>query len=79
MKEVIRLPGLSYKMHVPVELTHRLTSEYGWKKITTEENSNFYNKLVYMGNCYIDGDIFIGYNDDMIFTLKGHLNSGFYE
>ena len=44
----------------------------GWAKIGEGEfNSIYYEKVVYLGNCIIDGDMFACYREDAIIILKG--------
>jgi len=61
-----------------IEFTHYLNGKEGWKK----SNSNFdeYSKVVYLGKCDIDGDMFAGYfkQAETIVIYKGNLNDGTY-
>lgn len=75
MKEVIRIDGKT-ESEKPVELTHVLTSNLGWRG--TVFHSCVFEKIVYLGNCQYDGDMFACYIDGVISVYKGHLNSGKY-
>jgi hypothetical protein len=60
----------------PVEFTHALEGA-GWAELTLKPFQ--YEKVVYLGKCVIDGDMFAGYYfNGSINILKGHLNSGRY-
>jgi hypothetical protein len=76
MREVIRIEeGNSSKK---LELTHLLSEDSGWIKY--EQESFNYDKIVYLGRCNIDGDMFaVYYQTGMIGICKGHVNSGRYE
>jgi hypothetical protein len=60
----------------PIEFTHLLTGGRGWTPI--EVKPNVYKKIVYLGKCCVDGDMFAAYSDNTIRIFKGHLNSGRY-
>lgn len=75
MKEVIRIDG-TQQNDKPVEFTHFLDVEEGWEGANCKP-SDFY-KVVYLGNCSLDGDMFAGYKNGAIIIFKGHLNSGNY-
>jgi len=79
MKEVIRIPGVSEteKEEKRVEFTHFLRVTKGWEK--SGSNPEEYDKIIYLGNCSCDGDMFVAYSDTgYIQIYKGHLNSGKY-
>jgi hypothetical protein len=60
--------------------THYLNGNVkgGWIKIEGQEfNSVKYEKVIYLGNCIIDGDMFACYKDDAIMILKGLKGSEF--
>jgi hypothetical protein len=59
-----------------VEFTHVLGIVNGWCECTCK--SSFYDKIVYLGKCPIDGDMFATYTCDMITIYKGNLNNGTY-
>ena len=60
-----------------VEFTHCLGSINGW--ITSTPKPSYFNKVVYLGKCSIDGDMFACYSEDVnIGIYKGFLNSGNY-
>tara|TARA_R110002051_G_scaffold308116_1_gene379519 strand:+ start:17381 stop:17614 length:234 start_codon:yes stop_codon:yes gene_type:complete len=77
MKEVIRIPQQKVKEEKPVEFTHSLNTECGWRK--TGYTPNDYENIIYLGKCKVDGDMFAAhFNAGIISILKGHLNSGKY-
>ena len=76
MKKVIYINEQVDKDDKPVEFTHRLCEERGWKKCTLEPID--YEKVVYLGKCKYDGDMFAAYSVGHISIYKGHLNSGKY-
>lgn len=59
----------------PVEFTHILDSS-GWGTVDAEYLK--YDRIVYLGECIGDGDMFAAYSDGLILIYKGHLNSGKY-
>jgi len=75
MREVIRIDGQVQEDEKPVEITHWQESG-GWKKITSLPKE--IDRMVYLGNCVCDGDMFASYNLGYINIYKGHLNSGKY-
>lgn len=75
MREVIRVNKVE-KKEKPVEFTACFSGYEGWLKSTT--NPDEYEKVVYLGNCSVDGDMFACYNGKSIDIYKGHLNSGKY-
>jgi hypothetical protein len=66
----------------PVEFTHYMSIRRGW--IETVEQTDNYVKIVYLGRCDYDGDMFAAYSSDSdypqitISIFKGHLNSAKY-
>lgn len=63
----------------PVVLTHQKTS--GWQSISSGESSQYLidsNKVVYLGRCSQDGDMFAVYYCGLILIFKGYINSGMY-
>jgi len=75
MKEVIRIPDNKTEEDKPVEVTHYLDSDFGWTKTDSIDNPD---KVVYLGRCKNDGDMFAAYERGYIVIYKGHLNSGKY-
>lgn len=76
MREVIRIDGKK-ESEKPVELTHVLTACYaGW--VEGSAITSVFEKIVYLGNCQEDGDMFACYIGGSIHIYKGHLNSGKY-
>ena len=62
-----------------IELTHRKT--HGWVGIQKSVSNRYLNsatKVVYLGRCDEDGDMFAVYAYGYIMVFKGHLNSGKY-
>jgi hypothetical protein len=77
MKEVIRIGEVVQESEKPVEFTHYQSSTYGWG-VTNKKPSEF-NKIVVLGKCTQDGDMFAGYGiNGTINIYKGYLNSGKY-
>lgn len=60
----------------PIEFTYYLDTNSGWYK--TDENPSSYDKIVYLGKCKTDGDMFACYASGNITIYKGHLNDGVY-
>jgi hypothetical protein len=77
MKEVIRIGEVVQESVKPVEFTHLQVSDEGWD---LSGNRPFdYNKVVFLGKCKSDGDMFACYNPSgLIEIYKGYLNSGKY-
>lgn len=75
-KEVIRIQGDKKEIKKPVEFTHYLNHSNGWEETGIKPSS--YNRMVYLGRCDIDGDMFAAYEEGCISIFKGHLNSGRY-
>ena len=79
MREVIRVDQIGKeKVENGVEFTHLLDSYKGWADILPDFIDEYTNKIVYLGKCAADGDMFAIYYDDYIQIVKGHLNSGKY-
>lgn len=55
--------------------TYILNSDTGWGKV--EDAPDFYDKVVYLGNCKYDGDMFACYKDNTIDICKGVVGSEF--
>ena len=75
MRDVIRIDGQVKEDEKPVEITHWQGSG-GWKKITYLTKK--IDRIVYLGNCVREGDMFAAYSLGYIVIYKGHLNSGKY-
>ena len=61
----------------PVEFTHYLNISTGWETASYKPSEQ--KKIIYLGNCCVDGDMFAAYRSNgEIFIYKGHLNSGRY-
>ena len=74
MEEVIRINEENEKT---VEFTHYLHGTKGWCKSSACPED--YNRVVYLGMCHSDGDMFACYLEKTIIIQKGHLNSGKYQ
>jgi len=75
MKEVIRVIEKD-KEDEPVEFTHHIDNYKGWQE--TNGLPEEFKKVVYLGRCEGDGDMFAAYENGSIVIFKGHLNSGKY-
>ena len=75
MREVIRIDGQVKEDEKLLELTH-FQGTSGWEKIAYFPKG--IKRLVYLGNCIREGDMFASYNSSYIIIYKGHLNSGKY-
>ena len=76
MRQVIYINQPEQKEEKPVEFTHILSVSDGWEKSFL--NPNDFDKIVYLGKCVIDGDMFATYVKGSIGIHKGHINSGKY-
>lgn len=75
MREVIRLDAAEMAQEKPVQLLYIANGLSGWEDLSDGFTIRF-DKLVYLGHCQYDGDMFAGYNGREIAIYKGHLNSG---
>lgn len=75
MREVIYIDP-QIKEEKPVEFTHYFEEGKGWAVAIIRPSE--YEKIVYLGNCMFNGDMFAVYVDGHIAIYKGHLNSGRY-
>jgi len=57
------------------QLTH-IKSNNGWEKYTP--SSRLIDRVVYLGNCCYDGDMFAIYYNGIISFCKGDLNNGIF-
>ncbi len=77
MKKVIFIEQPKEETKKPVEFTQMLSINSGW--IKTGSKPKEHQRVVYLGNCKLDGDMFAAYHDGgCIEIYKGHLNSGEY-
>lgn len=76
MREVIRIDESKQETEKPVEFTHFLSSSNNW--LTTNSIPSEFEKVVYLGSCKFDGDMFAAYVSGTIGIYKGRLNSGKY-
>jgi hypothetical protein len=76
MKEVIRIGEVVQESEKLVEFTHYQDINDGWCESSVDPHK--LNKIVFLGKCSTDGDMFAGYGigDGSIMIYKGHLNSG---
>lgn len=58
-----------------VEFTHEFNTD-GYS--TTSDVPTDFDKVVYLGRCNTDGDMFATYTNGCIYLYKGHLNNGTY-
>ena len=78
MKNVIIIPEITGKEKESkgVEFTHVLSGGSGWSEEKIRKLSET-EKIVYLGKCRVDGDMFAVYTLTNIITIyKGHLNNG---
>ena len=77
MKEVIRIGEVVQESEKAVEFTHYQSGTKGWCESITQPSK--FNKVVFLGECCYDGDMFAAYSTSGAITIyKGHLNSGKY-
>lgn len=79
MKNAILIPTTNSINEKEIELTARKKTD-GWKLLLDKGKSYLSRakKVVYLGKCEQDGDMFAVYQDDFIRIFRGHLNSGKY-
>jgi len=77
MRKVIMIGEEPKEESKGVEFTHWLSGEKGWQ-VTSKEIIADWDKLVYLGKCDTDGDMFVGYINSQIHIYKGNLNNGNY-
>lgn len=77
MKNVIHLPKETAQEEniIPVQLTH-VKGNKGWSMTSGQYGP--VDKIVYLGHCKEDGDMFALYRNGYIHFYKGMLNSGKY-
>lgn len=77
MRKAIIIGKESKKESKGIEFTHYLSISSGWTGIN-QKMPNL-NKVVYLGKCDADGDMFAGYfTSGSITVYKGFLNDGTY-
>lgn len=76
MKKVIFIEQPKEETKKPVEFTHYLDGAKGF--VGNLKGPKDFTKIVYLGKCNIDGDMFAAYIGGDICLYKGHLNSGEY-
>lgn len=77
MKQVLLVSDLEKAEKKPVEFTHYLNPHgRGWEPTIAKPND--FPKVVYLGYCNEDGDMFATLGDGFIRIFKGHLNDGVY-
>jgi len=77
MKSVIYIEPAEVYGEKPVELTDFFDADNGW--VTTDSTPSGCDKVLYLGKCNFDGDMFVTFTEGYINIYKGHLNSGKYE
>lgn len=77
MKEVIRIQDNKVQDNKPVEFTHILLQR-GWYETGIVPSDC--DKVVYLGKCSLEGDMFACYpkSGKTIHIFKGNINSGKY-
>lgn len=60
----------------PIEFTYYLATMGVWER--TEDSPLVFDKIVYLGKCNFNGDMFASYKEGYITIYKGHLNDGVY-
>jgi len=60
----------------PIEFTRYLNVGVGWTGAIKDPSE--FGKIVYLGECSVDGDMFAAYLGTAIYIYKGHLNDGVY-
>ena len=79
MKKAIRIDEPKSEDKKPIEFTHCLFTGSGWDTASLSSNYDDIKKIVYLGSCSSDGDMFAVYFDGgHISIYRGHLNSGEY-
>lgn len=79
MKQVIFIDQPKEQEGKPVEFTHTFDIDEGWCESSIKPSDSEIVKVVYLGNCKLDGDMFAAYHKfGSILIFKGHLNSGKY-
>lgn len=81
MRKVIAIPNEEEqsKKVAHLKLTHR--KKNGWVKISQNQETKYKqgcDKIVHLGFCEQDGDMFAVYFSGYIMIFKGELNSGVY-
>jgi len=76
MKKVIMIGEEPKEESKDVEFTHYLSTGEGFRE-DNDKPSN-YEKIVYLGRCDEDGDMFAAYDRGSIYIYKGNLNNGTY-
>jgi hypothetical protein len=77
MTKIFSLPQLlrdDTQPQRPIEFTYELTPSAGWTVTTAKPDR--YARVVYLGECSIDGDMFAAYEGGDISIFKGHYNDG---
>ena len=82
MKKALRVSDLiqtEISKSKGIEFTHELISNSGyWSTCDTPQHPNI-DRIVYLGYCQKDGDMFAVYSQESYITIyKGHLNDGTY-
>lgn len=78
MKKAILVQGAEPpKRQKEIELTHNWSTD-GWDELSNKKVPKNCEKVVYLGNCSEDGDMFAVYQYGFILICKGRFNSGTY-
>ena len=79
MNKVIRVDEIvngGKTLNNPLKYTHLFGAMEGWYEVDHIPDETA--KVVYLGRCSVDGDMFAEYDQGFIRIYKGHLNSGEY-
>lgn len=79
MKNAILIPQITEQNEQTIRLTARKTN--GWMSMSEHQSKKILSqavKVVYLGDCDQDGDMFAIYKEGFIEIYKGHLNNGKY-
>ena len=76
MRKVIMIGQEPREESKGIEFTHYLSGKEGWVEANSQPEDA--DKIVYLGKCCIDGDMFTAYFSKSICIYKGKLNDGTY-
>ena len=76
MRKVIMIGEEPKEESKGVEFTHYQHKDNGWN--VNIYPTNHFEKVVYLGKCAQDGDLFACYANNRIDIYKGNLNNGTY-
>lgn len=73
-QSVIYIDSPKQQEEHPVEFTHYISTSRG--AMGAGSGPSEFDKVVYLGRCEEDGDMFAAYRGGRIYLYKGQLNSG---